>query len=83
MFTADVTVRRLKILVQQYVETARNATMWFPRPSRGRNSGGDAKALGKAFDDLIAACAIEHGLGVLFDNPGTAGTEAYGCGSGL
>lgn len=27
MFTDDVAVRRLKILVQQYVETRKNATM--------------------------------------------------------
>ncbi|WP_246683152.1 hypothetical protein [Mesorhizobium sp. B2-1-3A] len=79
MFTDDVAVRRLKTLVEQYVETRKKRHDVVSTAKAGaaiREVMPSCPLSGKAFDDLIAACAIEHGLGVLFDNPGTAGTEA-------
>ncbi|MCF6126985.1 MULTISPECIES: hypothetical protein [Mesorhizobium] len=78
MFTDDVAVRRLKILVQQYVETRKKRHDVISTAKAGtaiREVMPSCPLSGKAFDDLIAACAIEHGLAVLFDNPGTSGTE--------
>ncbi|MER9937979.1 hypothetical protein [Mesorhizobium sp. M0088] len=78
MFTDDVAVRRLKILVQQYVETRKKRHDVISTAKAGtaiREVMPSCPLSGKAFDDLIAACAIEHGLAVLFDNPGTSGIE--------
>jgi hypothetical protein len=71
MLADDVTLRRLKILVEQYVETRkkRHDVISTARASMAiREVMPFCPIAGKALDDLIAACAIEHGLGVLFDN---------------
>ncbi|MGX7877401.1 hypothetical protein ACVDG5_036535 [Mesorhizobium sp. ORM6] len=78
MFTDDVAMRRLKNLVEQYVETRKRRHDVVSTAKAGaaiREVMPNCPLSGKAFDDLIAACAIEHGLEVLFDNQGTSGAE--------
>ena len=69
MLAGDISERRLKILVEQYVEArkknhdfvstelASRAIRQFISPPIGED----------ALDNLIAKCAVEHGLNVRFD----------------
>ncbi|TIM17925.1 MAG: hypothetical protein E5Y74_27200 [Mesorhizobium sp.] len=68
------TTRRLNMLIEQHVEVRKSATM----SSRSVRAGKAIKTVlrecpvtGKALDDMIAASAVAHGLGVVFDNQGT------------
>ncbi|MER9236023.1 hypothetical protein NKI56_28885 [Mesorhizobium sp. M0622] len=73
MVVAEIAVRRLKILIEQYMETRKR------RPDVVSTAAAEiairavmpnCPVSGKAPDDMIAACAFEHGLGVLlFDRP--------------
>lgn len=74
MLADDVAMRRLKILVEQYVEARKKRHDVISTAKAGmaiREVMPMCPISGKAFDDLIAVCAIEHGLGVLFDSTGT------------
>ena len=59
MFTDDVAVRRPKILVEQYVETRKKRHDVVSTARAGAAIRPSCPLSGKAFDDLIAACAIE------------------------
>ncbi|MER8395834.1 hypothetical protein [Mesorhizobium sp. M0213] len=72
MVVDEIAARRLKILIEQYIETRKR------RHDEVSTAAAEmaitavmpnCPVSGKALDDMIAACAFEHGLGVLFDRP--------------
>ncbi|MER8810890.1 hypothetical protein [Mesorhizobium australicum] len=70
MFVDEAATRRLKMLVEQYVETRRrrhDVISTSTAEAAIREVLPNCPISGKAFDELIAASAITHGLGVRFD----------------
>ncbi|TIM29160.1 MAG: hypothetical protein E5Y61_21745 [Mesorhizobium sp.] len=70
MFADEIAARRLKTLVDHYMETRkrRHDVVSTSRAETAiRYVLPNCPVSGKALDDMIAACAVEHGLGVLFD----------------
>ncbi|MER8766644.1 hypothetical protein [Mesorhizobium sp. M0968] len=70
MFADQIARRRLKMLVEQYVETRKkrhDVISTSTAESAIREVLPNCPISGKAFDDLIAASAVAHGLGVWFD----------------
>ncbi|MER9627098.1 MULTISPECIES: hypothetical protein [unclassified Mesorhizobium] len=72
MVVDEIAARRLNILLEQYMETRKrrhDAVSTAAAEIAIRAVMPNCPVSGKALDDMIAACAFEHGLGVLFDQP--------------
>ncbi|ARP68217.1 hypothetical protein A9K65_032955 (plasmid) [Mesorhizobium sp. WSM1497] len=70
MVADDIAARRLKMLVEQYVENRKRRHDFISTSTAEtaiREVLPNCPISGKALDDLIAASAIAHGLGVRFD----------------
>jgi uncharacterized protein YggU (UPF0235/DUF167 family) len=70
MVADDQTYRRLKMLIEQYVEVRRTRHDVVSVGQAGKAIAavlGECPVKGKALDDMIAASAVAHGLGVVFD----------------
>jgi len=70
MFADDIAARRLKILVEQYVEARKKHRDVVSTSTAGaaiRAALPNCPVFGRALDDVIATCAVAHGLGVTFD----------------
>jgi hypothetical protein len=68
------TYRRLNMLIEQYVEVRkkRHDVVSVGQAGKAIKSVlGECPVTGKALDDMIAASAVAHGLGVVFDSQGT------------
>ena len=69
MYAGDITERRLKILIEQYVEARKkNHDFVSTRLASKAISQVISPPVGQmTLDNMIAKCAVEHGLTVRFD----------------
>lgn len=70
MVADDIPARRLKMLVEQYVEKRKKQRDVVSTSTAGaaiRAALPNCPVSGRALDDVIATCAVAHGLGVRFD----------------
>jgi hypothetical protein len=72
MFVDEIAARRLKVLIDQYIAARKKRHHVVSTATAEiaiRAVMPNCPVSGRALDDMISACAFEHGLGVLFDRP--------------
>jgi hypothetical protein len=73
MYADEIAKRRVTFLVEQYVEARKRRHDFVSTglASRAIRQFVSAPIRDAALDDMIAKCAVEHGLGVRFDREAT------------